>query len=268
MKNYESFSPALSSLIKGSKDHPYNTDYIYNMRYKLIKLLLISTIMSSFIIHPAFSLNKNSISMHIVISELKEAQSPMFVDNQILFSYFEGNKYIRRVAIAFGNDNYRKVYPFQKNEYNVFFYTKEIPDNIDHINYRLIVDGVWIEDPVNENSFLSSELLRISRLQIPDKSNTQSDTPIVGNNRNVRFIYKDRSDKQIFLSGNFNNWDPFMLKMEEDSNEPGTYAISLRLSAGKHYYTFISNGVTLADPGNIQKAYDSRGNAVSMIMID
>lgn len=216
----------------------------------------------------AFGIEGNSLSIHIEISELTEAHSPMFIDNHILFTYYNGKKYTRRVAIAFGYDNYRQVYPFMKNEYNVFFFIAQIPEKTDFLNYRLIVDGVWTHDPVNDNSFLSPEQIRVSNLNIPKRFNEYFTTPLIYDNGNVRFIYKDQENKHIYLSGNFNNWDPFMLRMTEDKKDPGTYTISLRMAPGKHFYTFVSDGITIQDPNNPNKALDSRGNAVSFIEIN
>ena len=154
-------------VFSGSKDHSYSTDYNYSMIDKKIKILIISAFFILIIITSPFAVEGNSLSIHIEISEITEAHSPMFIDNHILFTYFGGKKYIRRVAIAFETDNYKQVYPFMRNEYNVFFLTREIPERTEYLNYRLVVDGVWTHDPVNVNSFLSPEQVRISSLKIP-----------------------------------------------------------------------------------------------------
>lgn len=237
------------------------------MTDKPIKFFLVLSILIFMNIMTAFGIEGNSLSIHIEISELTEAHSPMFIDNHILFTYYNGKKYTRRVAIAFESDNYRQVYPFMKNEYNVFFFIAKIPEKTDFLNYRLIVDGVWTHDPVNDSSFLSPEQIRVSILNIPKRFNEYYTTPLIYDNGNVRFIYKDQENKQIYLSGNFNNWDPFMLRMTEDKKDPGTYTISLRMAPGKHFYTFVSDGITIQDPNNPKKALDSRGNAVSVISL-
>lgn len=216
----------------------------------------------------AFGTEGNSLSIHLEILELTEAHSPIFIDNHILFTYYNGKKYTRRVAIAFEADNYRKVYPFMKNEYNVFFYVTEIPKKTDLLNYRLIVDGVWTHDPINSNSFLSPEQLKVSSLSIPKRFNEYFTTPLIDDDGSVRFIYRAQENKHIYLSGNFNNWDPFMFRMVEDKKDPGTYSISLRMAPGKHFYTFVSDGITIQDPNNPKKALDSRGNTVSIIEIN
>ncbi len=251
-----------------SKDHNYFTDYSNNMTDKFLKTFLLPAALIFITIIPAFSLGGYSLSIHTLISELREAKSPIFIDNKILFTYSVGTEFTRRVAIAFDTDNYQKVYPLMKNEYNVFFIAREIPIETDYLNYRLIVDGVWTDDPVNTNNFLSPERVKVSRIIIPRSSYEQTVSPIIGTDRNIRFIYTDTTNKQVYLSGNFNNWDPFMLRMKEESENPGTYSISLRMSEGSHYYKFVADGVSLQDPNNPDKAYDSRGNAVSFVIID
>ena len=251
-----------------SKDHHYFTDHIYSMKDKPIKFSIISSILIFMNIMPVFGMEGNSLSIHIEISELTEAHSPMFIDNHIIFTYYNGRKYTRRVAIAFESDNYRQIYPFLKNEYNVFFFIAEIPEKTDFLNYRLIVDGVWTHDPINDSSFLSPEHLRVSSLNIPESFSEYLTTPLINDNGNVQFIYKDQENKHIYLSGNFNNWDPFMLRMVEDKKNPGTYTISLRMAPGMHFYTFVSDGIIIQDPNNPKEALDSRGNAVSVVEIN
>ncbi|RKX86459.1 MAG: hypothetical protein DRP58_04430 [Spirochaetes bacterium] len=237
------------------------------MTDKFIKLIYTVTTLLFIAIIPAFSLEGYSLSIHTEISELKKAKSPIFIDNRILFTYSNGDKFIRRVAIAFETDNYKSVFPLMKNENNVFFITTKIPENMESLHYRLIVDGVWTDDPVNVDSFLSPERLKVSRIVIPRKYREQLTSPIV-ENRTVKFIYKDNSNKLVYLSGNFNNWDPFMFRMKEESDNPGTYSISMRMSPGKHYYKFVTDGISIQDPNNPLKAYDSRGNAVSILKIN
>jgi hypothetical protein len=232
------------------------TDKFLKQIYAIIALLFIASI-------PSFSLDGYSLSIHTEISELKAAKSPFFIDNRILFTYFDGNKFIRRLAIAFESDNYKSIYPLLKNENNVFFITRKIPKEIESVNYRLIVDGVWTDDPINMDNFLSPEQIKVSRVIIPARYRDEHVSPIIGNNKNIKFIYKDDSNKLVYLSGNFNNWDPFMLRMKEERENPGTYSISL----SNHFYKFIADGVSIQDPNNPGKAYDTRGNAVSVLSI-
>ncbi len=207
-----------------------------------------------------------SVIVHTKVSNLIHGQGPLFVDRKILFSY-ENKRYIRRVGIAFGYENYRTVYPFSKNNNNIFVYVADVPPGMDYIDYRIIVDGLWINDPENPNSTISREGFRISRLDIPDYLKHKAVSPQIGTNRTVRFIYTGQSGQNIYLSGNFNNWDPFMLKMHENSKAPGVYSIAIRIPSGSHYYTFIADGKEMTDPENPNRAIDKSGRRVSLLLV-
>ena len=198
------------------------------------------------------------------ISNMKHGQAPIFLDRKIIFSY-EQKGYVRRVGIAFGFENYRIVYPFYKNNNNVFVYISDIPQGMDFITYRIIVDGLWLNDPNNPALTRSADGFLISSLAIPSSLKKSIQSPTIKANRMVTFIYTGKSNESIFLSGNFNNWDPFMLRLTEDKNDPGYYSISLRIPSGRHYYTFIANGKEITDPQNPYKAIDQNGRRVSLI---
>ncbi len=234
---------------------------------KLKSLLYICNIFLVLIVSPHLgALTNENVIIHMRISNLTHGQPPIFLDRKILFSY-ENKNYIRRVGIAFGYDHYRTVHPFVRNNNNIFVYIANIPQGSNYLNYRIIVDGLWINDPYNPNVHVSREGFTLSTLTIPDYLREQAVSPLVQPDRTVKFFYTGKSKQNIFLSGNFNNWDPFMLRMKEDKTDPGYYSISLRISPGKHYYTFIADGKEIPDPQNPHKVIDETGKRVSFLDI-
>ncbi len=208
-----------------------------------------------------------SVIVHMKISNLTHGQAPIFVDRKILFSYSHPG-YIRRVGIAFGYEDYRVVYPFFRNDNDVFIYVKDVPTGMDHIDYRLIVDGLWINDPRNPDMIKSEGGFTISRIEIPDYLKHKAESPQINSeNRTVRFFYSGRSGQSVYLAGNFNNWDPFMFRMKEDPEEKGFYSISIRIPPGPQYYTFIADGKEITDPRNPKRAVDKNGKRVSYLFI-
>ncbi len=231
-------------------------------KYKLFILFILFSISISGL--NLFAVTNESVIIHMQISNMKHAQAPVFLDRKIIFSY-DQKKYVRRVGIAFGFENYRVVYPFYKNDNNVFVYISDIPQGMDSLSYRIIVDGLWINDPHNPSLTRSADGFLISSLAIPSSLKKRIQSPTIEADRTVTFIYTGKSNETIFLSGNFNNWDPFMLKLTEDKNDPGYYSISLRIPPGRHYYTFIANGKEITDPQNPYKAIDQNGRRVSLV---
>jgi hypothetical protein len=53
--------------------------------------------------------------------------------------------------------------------------------------------------------------------------------------------------KNVFLSGDFNNWNISTLPMKREGND---WVITVHLSAGKHLYKFVVDGKWIKDPAN------------------
>ncbi len=210
------------------------------------------------------AVTNESVIVHMKIANLTHGQAPIFLDRKIIFSY-QQKGYTRRVGIAFGFENYRIVYPFYRNDNNVFVYIADIPEGRNSITYRLVVDGLWINDPNNPDTTVQNDGFPVSTLKIPDYLKRKVLSPSIEPNRTVTFIYTGRSNENVYLSGNFNNWDPFMLKLHEDKNDPGYYSLSIRIPPGRHYYTFIADGKEITDPQNPHKAIDQNGKRVSLV---
>ncbi len=78
----------------------------------------------------------------------------------------------------------------------------------------------------------------------------------------IRFTYYDPTAQQVYLAGDFNNWDPTALPMERD--ETGLWSVTLRLSPGRHEYKFVVDGQWVADPANPITA-GAYGNSVIQV---
>lgn len=70
--------------------------------------------------------------------------------------------------------------------------------------------------------------------------------------------------KEVVLSGSFNKWNEYSLKMDRVKNG---WEITLDLPPGKHTYKFIADGEWLHDPGNPDKTYNEYGGYNSVISV-
>ncbi len=236
---------------------------------KKYNIVLLTILLSFLALSGLSGLTNESVSIHMHITNTEQGQSPVFIGRKILFSYSAPSKkrFIRRVGISFGFEDYRVVYPFFKNEKNVFIYVADVPAGIASIDYRIIVDGLWIADPNSPQTVVSNDGFPISRVEIPAYLKYSTETPVIKQGRTVQFIYSGDSGKSVFLAGNFNNWDPFMLRMKEDPREPGLYSLSIKIPSGNQYYTFIADGKEIIDPNNPKKAIDKNGKRVSYLFV-
>lgn len=95
--------------------------------------------------------------------------------------------------------------------------------------YKFLVDGAYIADPSNPpmlpngNSYLIIDPNYIFRLKGYGTA------------------------KNVYLAGDFNNWNPFSLVMKKVGDE---WVFPVHLSVGKHLYKFIVDGEWIKDPYN------------------
>ncbi len=78
----------------------------------------------------------------------------------------------------------------------------------------------------------------------------------------IRFTYYDPTARQVYLAGDFNNWDPTALPMQRD--EKGVWWVVVKLSPGRHEYKFVVDGQWTADPANPVTA-GAYGNSVIQV---
>ncbi|MDC7220205.1 MAG: hypothetical protein PQJ59_09705 [Spirochaetales bacterium] len=201
--------------------------------------------------------------LHLKITDMTDSRSPEVYFDQIIFSY-ESSEPVRHVGIAFAHEDFREIHSYQRNSHGVFFYLLDWP-YVENIDYRLIVDGIWMTDPDCPTVIPGSNGVELSRLTVGrDMANEKISPQVQGDNR-VVCRYWGGEGQTVYLAGDFNNWDPYMLPMKEIS--PGMYEISLNLSSGLHHYCYYVNGQSTTDPLNELVAINLFGEEVSRLNI-
>jgi hypothetical protein len=190
----------------------------------------------------------------------------------------------RRVGIAFAFEGYAKVYWLRKllitrdpaeiaaegkkknielnRDSGILFHVQTIPEGIRNLDYRMIIDGLWTQDPLNPRSVTGPSGLSQSRIAVPDmpRSVPVRETPGL-----LSLSYTAPPGETVTVAGNFNSWDPFMYEMKETS--PGFYSLSLSLPPGVYEYVFFHRGERIPDPHNRDKVYSSEGKIASRTVV-
>lgn len=99
--------------------------------------------------------------------------------------------------------------------------------------YKFIVDGKWITDPVNPNV-------------VDDGKGNLNSFMVVQPNYTFR-LKGHTAAKKVNLAGEFNNWSPQGLSMAKVGDE---WVYPLYLGRGKHLYKFVVDGKWIKDPAN------------------
>ena len=211
--------------------------------------------------------------------QLRGPEKPRIIDDAVVFT---APSSYRRVGIAFAHEGFRKVYWFRRfmisnenagpwikgrppadlfRDSGMLFYIFTIPEDIKHsLEYRLIIDGLWVKDPLNPDyqvdfgSGITKSLVDIPHINRPDSPNR-------GPEGTLTFTYYAPSGETVMVAGSFNGWDPFMYELRETSF--GRYTLSLPLPPGTYQYAFFHRGERRLDPNNSRRVYTREGKAAS-----
>jgi hypothetical protein len=195
---------------------------------------------------------------------LATAQTPTEFINGYLFMPYHSTKAYRAVGIAFSYENYEIIHPFVLNKKGTYVFYGKIPDNVHHLGYRLIVDSVWQADSSNPVSERDVTGVEISMLEL-NRSNDIKLGPQIRTDGFVDFYLQGKPQSQVFISGSFSHWDPFIYPVKEIS--PGLYKVSIPLSYGRHYYAYLIDGQRIVDPHSFKQTHSYAGEIVSFIDI-
>jgi len=69
----------------------------------------------------------------------------------------------------------------------------------------------------------------------------------------------------VFVTGTFNNWNPFQCRMLDESGT-GIFRIALKLPPGRHEYKFVVNGEWRSDPNYPDWVVNEHGTLNSVII--
>ena len=233
---------------------------------------------------PSFS---QDLPSHFFTTSLENAGPPRYhsESDSIVFTYEAENTRIqpRYVGIAFEHENFVPVHElgyidnkdndgtFVSRVYYYFLPIDEKIENFSAVHYRYVVDGIWIEDPLNFLSIKKFSTRKISVAEIPVERAILPRSPFIidgdAQAKVVQFIYHADPGEEIFLAGSFNNWDPFVYLLSENLTTPGRYEIKIRLLPGSYQYNYYYRGRRVKDPLNIQSSYDIEGYEYSFFSI-
>jgi len=81
----------------------------------------------------------------------------------------------------------------------------------------------------------------------------------------VNFVCVAPAAKQVFITGDFNDWETSAHPMKRQPD--GAWQISLPLNHGPHHYRFSVDGKPVLDPKAQGVARDHQGEKVSLVAV-
>jgi len=247
---------------------------------KTINLFVLFTIIAAF---PLSGADWESYELISRLLTLPGPNVPVIYENSVIFT---APSDYRRVGVAFAHENFSPTYWFSKllvpqdrlgapippgqkfpdpyKDSGIQFYIYQVPENINELEYRLIVNGLWTTDPVNPKTRRDPVSgLVWSVLSIPARVITPN--PLKGLPKGLYFSFEATPGETVTVAGNFNGWDPFMYELKEES--AGLYTASIPLPPGTYQYVFFHRGKRYIDPNNPRRIYAKDGSAASVVVV-
>jgi hypothetical protein len=202
--------------------------------------------------------------MEVRIKGIDRAGPPQYLDRQVLLSY-KTSEPVRLVGARFAHEEYRVFHIYFRNDHDVFLLLLDVPEDVEELRYRMVVDGLWISDPFNPHSEEDSFGRVFSVFSLRDRPERTAVSPEIHRQGSVTFFFRTLPNRAVSVAGDFNNWDPFWHRLQE--TKPGEYRLTVRMPPGKHFYYYIVNGQRVLDPINQDTARDYEGFRVSTFFL-
>ena len=236
--------------------------------------------------YPAWSNQTDRYDAVLFARALTEPQAPTTVGNYIVFSYADVEQPPPRyVAAAFQHEEYSQLHLFSKTATGLCVLIYQQPQQAGEILYRLVVDGIWLNDPANPHTIRESGAL-LSALSFGSQESDQTRSgPTVADGRASFTLKRDdveglfligvdgrrhRFDRpfeelDVRLVGSFSDFDPFLhiLRLVD-----GEFVLELSLPPGDHGYYFLVDGQRILDPANPESLYGRGRSRYSKIAVD
>ncbi|MCL2602035.1 MAG: isoamylase [Treponema sp.] len=212
-----------------------------------------------------------------------EPRSPEVVGNAVIFT---ASSTYQRVGVSFAYEGFSQVHWFQqlmlprdnaelikdgkkiKNiapyvDSGILFHVHAIPEGVSHLDYRLVINGLWTADPLNPLTVTGTAGIVQSRVALP--AQIQAALAAAQQTGSFQFTFRGTPGETVTVAGSFNNWDPFMFPLREV--RPGVFTLMLPLPPGRFQYAFVYQGQQIPDPANLRLLYTHYRGVVSEAII-
>ncbi len=228
---------------------------------------LMFIILPFFLSLSAFAQTKTFVSKQKRFKEmltkgLVTLNSPFIQENGIIF-FYRGDAKTVVVAGDFNDWQPRLLMKKQANGVRTLIWDKRLKAGT--YRYKLIVDDIWIADPLNTNFIIDNAGQRVSVFTLKHDFIPHKKFPLYIKGEFYRFQYKDFHARHVSLVGDFNNWNPYATPLEYKG--AGIFTIDVKLKPGFHTYCFVADDEWVPDPNNLRQYADETGTIVNVFYV-
>lgn len=257
-------------------------------------ILLLTTITYSAAYAQETDSRRMTTGTFLQVSNIEEVGPPRVFDGFVVFTY-EQPGFVRYVAAAFEHEGFKERHVFtarkREDQPDLFYLVYPVDTataEIGQLDYRLIVDGVWLTDPHAPTVRQERNGVTVGSVALRSPPPYEKTSPIINSVGTVTFLFalnrrvsptletvdtrriaiSSLQQPRVSIVGTFNGWDPYMHRLS-GPDEDGFYTITLPIPPGPHYYYYMVDGQRVLDPFNHTRARDLQtGTFVSHIVLD
>ncbi|MBU1078116.1 MAG: hypothetical protein KKH98_12535 [Spirochaetes bacterium] len=185
------------------------------------------------------------------------ADSPTVINKDIIrFSFYNKDLPSNYTISVIGDFNDWKTNKdvMADNDFNkTWFTTVELKKG--EYYYKFYLAGTEFFDPQNTLKKVTPEGITANYLKVI----------LPAGKRNVKFSYRNRKAKDVFLVGDFNNWNPQIDKLQKD--QTGLWYIVKKMYPGTYSYQYIVDEKWITDPSNGDSVTDQNGGFSSFLRV-
>ncbi len=190
--------------------------------------------------------------------------SPLILDDKIIF-FYRGTGKEKKVVIAGDFTEWKPLLLMEKKSTNMWQYVWDERLEKGNYKYRFLVDDVWINDPQNTNFIVDSYGEKISFFDLEEDLIPDNKNPVWIKKDIYEFRYYDTKARNVYLVGNFNNWNPYKTPLQFKG--AGEFSVRLRFKPGLYVYCFVVDDKWVPDSRNLNQYSDNMGNTVSIFYV-
>jgi 1,4-alpha-glucan branching enzyme len=211
------------------------------------------------------------------LHQIREAGPPEITDEGILFTYKPEKRTPKYVMVSGSFDNWESLHMMTKNHVGVYTYLyDDVKDYTEAgkrgvivdrgvYDYRYLIDGLWVTDPLNNRSSYDKHGTELSQLTVKVPIIKRQKNPIhIAGSRYIFYLVEPNA-RSVYLIGDFNNWNPYSHPMKR--NDRGWWEIEIDLPHGDYSYRFIVDGKHRVDPMGRNIRHDRFNRELTKLLI-
>lgn len=209
-------------------------------------------------------------TLYSSLAKISKPMAPFVYGQYFIFIHYTTDPN-DRVFISFERDNYNQLFSYITLEANTDVRVFVLPGThtTQTLRYRVVINNLWSSDPQNPRTIVDANGIRVSMVTIPPVNPLFLPPVVIVNNNTMRFYlyiymgafplkdtrlhhidYSALSSSQIYLSGDFTGWNPYLIPMRPVENANNLYYADVPVREGTYYYYYNLGATDALDPKN------------------